>query len=80
MKLITGHNLRTGIVVYRTAAKGWISEADLYRAIVDKKPYSVRGLLMKDLMGTVAQVAKRLGVSRATFYAYFPGARSRSLA
>ncbi len=23
MKLITGHNLRTGIVVYRTAAKGW---------------------------------------------------------
>lgn len=27
----------------------------------------------------VAQVAKRLGVSRATFYAYFPGARSRSL-
>lgn len=23
MKLITGHNLRTGIVVYRTAANGW---------------------------------------------------------
>jgi hypothetical protein len=27
----------------------------------------------------VAQVAKRLGVSRATFYAYFPGARTRSM-
>ena len=35
--------------------------------------------LLKDPNIPVAQVAKRLGVSRATFYAYFPGARSRSL-
>ena len=35
--------------------------------------------LLKDPSIPVAQVAKRLGVSRATFYAYFPGARARSL-
>jgi DNA invertase Pin-like site-specific DNA recombinase len=35
--------------------------------------------LLKDPSTHVAQVAKRLGVSRATFYAYFPGARTRSL-
>jgi DNA invertase Pin-like site-specific DNA recombinase len=35
--------------------------------------------LLKDPSIPVAQVAKRLGVSRATFYAYFPGARSRSM-
>ena len=35
--------------------------------------------LLKDAGITVAHIAKRLGVSRATFYAYFPGARSRSL-
>lgn len=34
--------------------------------------------LLKDPTIPVAQIAKRLGVSRATFYAYFPGARSRS--
>ena len=36
--------------------------------------------LLKDPSIPVAQVAKRPGVSRATFYAYFPGARRRSLA
>ena len=35
--------------------------------------------LLKDPSIPAAQVAKRLGVSRATFYAYFPGARTRSL-
>ena len=35
--------------------------------------------LLKDPSIPVAQVAKRLGVSRATFYAYFPGARTRSM-
>ena len=35
--------------------------------------------LLRDPSIPVAQVAKRLGVSRATFYAYFPGARTRSL-
>ncbi len=35
--------------------------------------------LLKDPSIPVAHVAKRLGVSRATFYAYFPGARSQSL-
>ena len=34
--------------------------------------------LLKDPSIPVAQVAKRLGVSRATFYAYFPGARSKA--
>ena len=35
--------------------------------------------LVKDPSIPVAQIAKRLGVSRATFYAYFPGARTRSM-
>ncbi|HVG49918.1 MAG TPA: helix-turn-helix domain-containing protein, partial [Rubellimicrobium sp.] len=35
--------------------------------------------LLKDSSIHVAQIAKRLGVSRATFYAYFPGARTRSM-
>jgi DNA invertase Pin-like site-specific DNA recombinase len=35
--------------------------------------------LLNDPSIPVPQVAKRLGVSRATFYAYFPGARSRSM-
>lgn len=34
--------------------------------------------LARDPSIPVAQIAKRLGVSRATFYAYFPRARSRS--
>ena len=35
--------------------------------------------LLKDPTIPVAQIAMRLGVSRATFYAYFPGARKRRL-
>ncbi len=35
--------------------------------------------LLKDTNIPVAQIAKRLNVSRATFYAYFPRARARSL-
>ena len=34
--------------------------------------------MLKDPTIPVAQVAKRMGVSRTTFYAYFPSARSRS--
>ena len=34
--------------------------------------------LLKDQSIPVAQIAKRFGVSRATFYAYFPGARSQA--
>ena len=36
-------------------------------------------VLLKDPSISVAQVAKTLGVSRATFYAYFPRARRQSL-
>jgi hypothetical protein len=35
--------------------------------------------MLKDSTIPVAAIAKRLGVSRATFYAYFPGARRRAL-
>lgn len=35
--------------------------------------------LLKDPSIPVAQIARRLGVSRATFYAYFPAARTRNL-
>ena len=35
--------------------------------------------LLKDTALPVAQIAKRLNVSRATFYAYFPQARKKSL-
>ena len=46
-----------------------LTEADL----------AVARALLRDPTIPVAQVARRMGVSRATFYAYFPGARSRSL-
>jgi DNA invertase Pin-like site-specific DNA recombinase len=39
---------------------------------------AVAQAMLKDPTIPVAEVAKRLGVSRATFYAYFPGARRRS--
>ncbi len=35
--------------------------------------------LLKDTRIPVAQIAKRLSVSRATFYAYFPQARKKNL-
>lgn len=35
--------------------------------------------LLLDRDSPVAQIARRLDVSRATFYAYFPQARTRSL-
>lgn len=35
--------------------------------------------LLKDTSIPVAQIAKRLNVSRATFYAYFPQARRKNL-
>jgi len=35
--------------------------------------------LLKDPSLPVSQIAKRLGVSRAAFYAYLPGARTRSM-
>ena len=34
--------------------------------------------MLKDPTIPVAAIAKRLGVSRATFYAYFPAARTRA--
>ena len=66
-----------------TAAKGWISEADLYRAILDKKPYSVRGLLSfgSNLLATRAEPQRGAEALRALeFYAhadFFPSAMSR---
>ena len=35
--------------------------------------------LLKNPSISVAQIAKRLGVSRATFYAYFPRARTQGM-
>src|SRR3954468_20692356 len=40
---------------------------------------AVARAMLKDATIPVAAIAKRLGVSRATFYAYFPGARRRAL-
>ena len=40
---------------------------------------AVARAMLKDSTIPVAAIAKRLGVSRATFYAYFPGARRRAL-
>jgi DNA invertase Pin-like site-specific DNA recombinase len=45
-----------------------LSDADL----------AVPRAMLKDPSIPVAEVAKRLGVSRTTFYAYFPAARSRA--
>ena len=36
--------------------------------------------LLKDPAISIAEIAHRLGVSRTTFYAYFPAARSRNVA
>ena len=41
---------------------------------------AVARAMLKDPTIPVAAIAKRLGVSRATFYAYFPGARTRAQA
>jgi DNA invertase Pin-like site-specific DNA recombinase len=41
---------------------------------------AVARAMLKDPSIPVAAIAKRLGVSRATFYAYFPGARTRAQA
>lgn len=64
------------------AAKGWISEADLYRAIVEKKPYPVRGLLSfgSNLPATRPDPQRSMEALRALgFYAhadFFPSAMS----
>jgi DNA invertase Pin-like site-specific DNA recombinase len=39
---------------------------------------AVARAMLADLTIPVAAIAKRLGVSRATFYAYFPAARTRA--
>ena len=39
---------------------------------------AVARAMLKDPTIPVAQVARRMGVSRTTFYAYFPSARSRA--
>ncbi|HEU0234239.1 MAG TPA: molybdopterin-dependent oxidoreductase [Gallionella sp.] len=65
------------------AGKGWISEADLYRAIVEKKPYPVRGLLSfgSNLPATRPEPQRGMEALRALeFYAhadFFPSAMSR---
>jgi anaerobic selenocysteine-containing dehydrogenase len=65
------------------AAKGWISEADLYRAIVEKKPYPVRGLLSfgSNLLATRPEPHRGIAALRALeFYAhadFFHSAMSR---
>lgn len=48
------------------------------RRKLSEEDLAVARAMLKDPSIPVAQVAKRLGVSRATFYAYFPGARTRS--
>ena len=40
---------------------------------------AMAGVLLKDPSIPVAQIARRLNVSRATFYAYFPQARRENL-
>lgn len=65
------------------AGKGWISEADLYRAIVDGKPYPVRGLLSfgSNLPATRAEPERgQEALRKLEFYAhadFFPSAMSR---
>jgi len=65
------------------AGKGWISEADLYRAIVDGKPYPVRGLLSfgSNLPATRPDPQRsREALRMLEFYAhadFFPSAMSR---
>lgn len=65
------------------AGKGWISEADLYRAIVDGKPYPVRGLLSfgANLLATRPDPQQgQTAMQKLTFYAhadFFHSAMSR---
>lgn len=65
------------------AGKGWISEADLYRAIADGKPYPVRGLLSfgANLLATRADPQQgQAALRQLAFYAhadFFPSAMSR---
>ncbi|TSA50073.1 MAG: hypothetical protein D4R48_02230 [Nitrosomonadales bacterium] len=64
------------------AKKGWISEADLYCAIVDGKPYPVRGLLSfgSNLLATRAEPQRgQAALRKLEFYAhadFFPSAMS----
>ncbi len=48
------------------------------RRKLSEEDLAVARAMLKDPTIPVAQVAKRLGVSRTTFYAYFPAARSQS--
>lgn len=65
------------------AGKGWISEADLYRAIVDGKPYTVRGLLSfgANLLATRPDPQQgRAALQKLAFCAhadFFPSVMSR---
>lgn len=65
------------------AAKGWISETDLYRAILEGKPYPVRALLSfgSNLLATRAEPQRgREALRNLDFYAhadFFPSAMSR---
>lgn len=65
------------------AEKGWITEADMYRAIIDQKPYPVRGLLSfgSNLMATRAEPNRgQEALRKLDFYAhadFFPSVMSR---
>jgi DNA invertase Pin-like site-specific DNA recombinase len=50
------------------------------RRKLGEEDLAVARAMLNDASIPVAQVAKRLGVSRATFYAYFPAARARAKA
>jgi anaerobic selenocysteine-containing dehydrogenase len=65
------------------AGRGWISEADLYCAILDEKPYPVRGLLSfgSNLLATRAEPKRgQEALRKLEFYAhadFFPSVMSR---
>jgi DNA invertase Pin-like site-specific DNA recombinase len=48
------------------------------RRKLSEEDLAVARAMLRDPTIPVAQVAKRMGVSRTTFYAYFPAARSRT--
>jgi len=65
------------------AGRGWISEADLYHAILDGKPYQVRSLLSfgSNLLATRAEPSRgQEALRKLEFYAhadFFPSVMSR---
>ena len=58
------------------AARG---SKDGWRRKLSKEDLAMARALLKDTTIPVAQIARRLNVSRATFYAYFPRGKGREL-